>query len=139
VTLPVVGLVQSLVRPADPLAKGNFDYLLPAELFPMALLDMILLLVAELLAAQKRRLHRRLVFWGFGGTFVMLLGGQLVAMLSGLASGATPITSPWWTVVLAALGGYVLALVAVGVGGLLLLRDLFFPAKPTDAVRPAIL
>ena len=58
-------------------------------------------------------------------------------MLSGLASGVTPITSPWWIVVLASLGGYVLALVAVGVGGLLLLRDLFFPTRPVGVVRPA--
>jgi hypothetical protein len=135
VILPLVGLAQALIRPPDPLTKGNFDYLLPAELFPLALLGMILLVAAELLAAGKRRLHRHLIFWGFGGTFVLLVSGRLVAMLSGLASGDTPVTSLWWTVVLAALGGYVLALVAVGIGGLLLVGDLFFPSHPVGAAK----
>jgi hypothetical protein len=49
----------------------------------------------------------------------------VLAVVTGLASGeAEPAGWPW-VLVLASLAGYALALVAMGVGGALLLRDLF--------------
>ena len=46
-------------------------------------------------------------------------------MATGLASGETQPAGWWWALVLASMVVYSLALVVIGVGGVLLLRDLF--------------
>ena len=129
VLAPLLGVLEYVSRPPTYEGPFNFDYLIPAELFPMALLGGVLLILAELLAGQKGRLHRRLIFWGIGTALAMLAGGQFVATVSGLASGATRPPSIWWYVVLGTLAFYVLGLVVMGTGGMLLLRDLFIPAR----------
>jgi hypothetical protein len=99
----------------------QFDYLLPAELFPVALLGGCLLLWAAL----RARSRRGLVGWSLGIAVVSPLVGQVIASVTGLASGETePVGWPW-ALVLAALAIYTLAVVAMGVGGSLLVRDLF--------------
>jgi hypothetical protein len=55
----------------------------------------------------------------------MLLGGQGVAVLTGLASGEIEPIGWIWGLVLASLAIYSLALIFIGAGGVLLLRDLF--------------
>jgi hypothetical protein len=92
----------------------------PAELFPAALAGGGLLLWAAL----RARSRRRLIGWGLGIAVGLLVGGQVLAVVTGLASGeAGP--AGWWTIVLASIVAYSLAVVAMGVGGVLLLRDLF--------------
>jgi hypothetical protein len=59
----------------------------------------------------------------------MLLGGQELAEVTGLASGETEPAGWWWALVLASIVVYSLALVVIGVGGVLLLRDLFKPSR----------
>ena len=101
----------------------RFDYLMPAELFPFALVGSGLLLWAALRAHSRTKL----IGWGLGIAILMLFGGQGVAVLTGLASGEIePIGWIWW-LVLASLAIYSLALIFVGAGGALLLRDLFRP------------
>ena len=98
----------------------RFDYLMPAVLFPMALVGGGLLLWAAL----RARSRWKIIGWGLGIATGFLIGGQALAVATGLASGATePIGWPW-ALVLASIGIYSLALVLIGVGGLLLLRDL---------------
>jgi hypothetical protein len=101
--------------------RFHFDYLMPAELFPMVLVGGILLIWAAL----RARSHLKLIGWSFGLMFAFLFGGQLIAVVSGLASGRTEITSPWWAVVLAALGGYCFLVLLMAIGGILILRELF--------------
>jgi hypothetical protein len=55
----------------------------------------------------------------------MIVGGQALAVVTGLADGSTAIGGWQWMLVLSSLVIYVLAIVDVGVGGILLLRDLF--------------
>lgn len=99
----------------------RFDYLMPAELFPVALAGGCLLMWAAL----RARSRRRLVGWGLGIAVGSLVGGQALAVVTGLASGETePVGWPW-VLVVASLVVYSLMLVVMGVGGLLLLRDLF--------------
>jgi hypothetical protein len=98
-----------------------FDYLMPAELGLVALVGGGLLLWAAL----RARSRRRLIGWGLGIAVGLLVGGQELAVVTGLASGETEPAGLWWVLVLMSLAGYCLALVAVGVGGALLLRDLF--------------
>jgi hypothetical protein len=114
---PVVFALLFLLRSG----RFHFDYLMPAELFPMVLVGGILLIWAAL----RARSHLKLIGWSFGLMFAFLFGGQLIAVVSGLASGQTEITSPWWGVVLAALGGYCFLVILMAIGGMLLLRELF--------------
>jgi hypothetical protein len=107
----------------------RFDYLMPAELFPAALIGGGLLLWAAL----RARSRRRLIGWGLGIAVGLLVGGQALAVVTGLASGETEPAGWWFALVLASIAAYSLALVAIGVGGVLLLRDLFKARRsPTE-------
>jgi hypothetical protein len=59
----------------------------------------------------------------------MIVGGQALAVITGLASGASEPVGWRWALVLGSLVIYSLAIVGVGIGGILLLRDLFKPQQ----------
>jgi hypothetical protein len=106
----------------------NFDYLMPAELFPIALAGGLLLLWA----AWRARAQRKLIGWSLATAILMPFLGAVIANLTGLANGEIEPTGWQWALVLASLAGYCLALLAIGVGGFLLLRQLFRrPVSPT--------
>ena len=109
----------------------RFDYLMPAELFPATLVGGGLLIWAAL----RARSRRRLIGWGLGIAVGLLVGGQVLAVVTGLASGETEPAGWWWALVLASIVVYSLALVVIGIGGVLLLRDLFKPSRlPTESL-----
>ena len=99
----------------------HFDYLIPAELFPLELVGGLLLLWA----AVRARAQRKLIGWSLGAAIILLLGSQGLAVATGLASGETEPAGWRMGVVLSGIVAFDLALVAVGVGGVLLLRDLY--------------
>ncbi len=99
----------------------RFDFLMPAELAPAAFLGGGLLLWA----AMRAHTWRRPIGLGLGLMLAMLVGGQALAVATGLASGAREPAGWAWSLVLAALAAYTLALVEVAVSGGLLVRDLF--------------
>lgn len=101
------------------------DYLMPAELGLFAFGGGILLLAAAL----RARAHRKLIGWGLGIALVMMVSVMVVPMVTGLADGTTPIGGWEWMLMLGILAAYTLAVIAVGVGGVLLLRDLFKPGQ----------
>jgi hypothetical protein len=107
------------------------DFLMPAELFPVVLAGSLLLIAASVLA----RSYRRLIIGGFAAAIVMLVGAQALAEVTGLASGAIEPQGIWWLLTLTGIGLYIVALVAVGVGGILLLRRLFGGSQP---LRPVL-
>lgn len=98
----------------------RFDYLMPAELFPVAFIGAALLLWG----AIRARARIRQVAWGMAIAAASLAGGQGLTVVTGLASGA--IEPEGWPLlaVLASLALYALALLSVALGGVLLLRDL---------------
>ncbi len=104
----------------------RFDWLMPAELFLFALAGGGLLLSAALRAHSRTRL----VAWGIGIAILMFFGSQSIAVVTGLASGEREPTGWIWITVLAALAIYTLAVILVGSGGILLLRDLFRKRLP---------
>lgn len=121
VWLPILAtLVFALV---SLVARGRFlvDFLMPAELFPVVVVGGALLLWGAL----RARSRQKLVAWGLGLVVAMLLGSQLFAVLTGVASGRTEPAGWAVAVVVAALAIYALAVVELGVAGILLLRDLF--------------
>jgi hypothetical protein len=99
----------------------RFDYLMPAELFPAAFLGGGLLVWASL----RARSRRGLIGWGLGLMLGSLVGGQVIASLTGLASGETEPTGWAWALVIAAIAAYTLALVELGIAGIMLVRGLF--------------
>jgi hypothetical protein len=103
----------------------RFDYLMPAELGLFAFGGGILLLVT----AIRTHSRQRIIAWGLGIALVMVIGGQALAVVTGLASGAAEPVGWRWALVLGSLVLYSLAIVGVGIGGILLLRDLFKPRQ----------
>ena len=99
----------------------RFDYLMPAELFPAALIGGGLLVWAS----TRARSHRALIGWGMGIAVGFLVAGQSLALATGMASGETEPSRGLLTLVLGSVGLYVLGLVAIGVGGVFLAKDVF--------------
>jgi hypothetical protein len=119
--LPILVTVAASVVGTVASGMFRFDWLMPAEFFPVALRGGVLLLWAVL--------RRGLVGWGLGIAVVSLFGGQGLAMVTGLANASEVPQAVGWAlvVVTATIAIYSLALVEIGVAGVLLTRDLFRP------------
>jgi hypothetical protein len=98
----------------------HFDYLLPAELFPVALVGGGLLVWAAL----RVRRYIKLVVGSLSLAIVALFGGQVLAVVTGLASSETEAGGWEWAVVLGSIVIYNLLLVVLGAGGARLVRGL---------------
>jgi hypothetical protein len=105
------------------------DYLMPAEIFPLALAGGLMLFWAALRMYSRRGW----IGWGLVVAVGMWFGFQALAEVTGLASGAHEPEGWRWALVLAGLAIYILALAEIGVGGILLLRKLFRQAQPVAA------
>jgi hypothetical protein len=114
----------------------RFDYLMPAELFFVALVGGGLLIWASVLAQSKQKV----IGWGIGFAVLTLASMQGLAVVSGLASGRTEPHGFWLMIVMMLLIIYILSLILCGIGGILLLRDLFKkeaqPIEPEPAGEP---
>lgn len=106
-------------------APFQFDYLMPAELFLLVVLGGGVLLAAANLSHRRQRW----IGWALGAGLALLIGGQALAVASGLATGEIEPAGLPWMLVLGSMLGYVLAVLALGIGGLLLARDLFTAEK----------
>jgi hypothetical protein len=103
---------------------AQVDYLIPAELFPVALAGGVLLIWA----AWRARAQQKIITWSLGIAFLALLLSQGLALVTGLASGAAEPAGFSWFLVVALLAVYSLGLVVAGVGGVMLLLNLFRPS-----------
>lgn len=101
------------------------DYFIPAELLPIVLVGSGLLLWAAFRARSRKR--------AIGGAIAVALGALplslLLAQVTGLASGETEPAGWQFVLVMAGIALYVMAVIAIGVGGVLLVRDLFTQKK----------
>lgn len=98
-----------------------FDFLMPAELFPLVLVGGLLLLWA----AFRARMRRAILGWGLGAAVVLLVGSQALAVVTGLASGETELGTWQGALVIGLFVLFLLAVVAIAIGSVLLVRDLF--------------
>jgi hypothetical protein len=96
------------------------DFLMPAELFPAVLLGGLLLLWA----AFRAREQRRFIGWSLTATVILPLIGGGVGAITGLASGRTAEGGWESALVFAIIALYILAVIILGVGGILLIRNL---------------
>jgi len=101
----------------------RFDWLMPAELFPLALVGGALLMWA----ATRAHSRRGLISWSLGVAVSLLVGGQALAVVTGIASGETEPAGWFMALVTGSIGAYSLAVIVIGIGGGLLLRDLIKP------------
>lgn len=102
----------------------HLDYLAPAELFPVALVGGVLLIWAALRAQAQMKI----IGWSLGIAVAALLGGSLLTMATGLASGKTEPEGFLWALLVAPLAIYSLGLVVAGVGGVFLLLEVYRPS-----------
>lgn len=97
------------------------DYLMPAELFPVAILGGVMLIWA----AARARSKRVIIGWSSAIAIISLIGGQLIAVITGLASGATKADGWQWALVLLSLFIYTASLGVIGITGIILTREQF--------------
>lgn len=98
-----------------------FDYLMLAEMFPIVALGLVLLIFTTLLT----RTFRKWFGWGSVAALVALVAGNLVAVASGLASGTTPLSGPFFILVNASIIVFNLLVIALAVLAIVLLRRIF--------------
>jgi hypothetical protein len=101
--------------------RFRFDYLMPAEFFPVGFVGGLLLVWA----ANRSGLQKKLTGWGLVIAVASLVLGQVLAVDTGLASGEMQPEGFWFVMVMASLVLFWLAMSAIGVGGLLLVNQLF--------------
>lgn len=123
VALPLLAPVVFGLMVAMRSGQWHFDYLLPAELFPMVLAGGAVLGWA----AWRLHAHRALIAGALVAAVACLFGSQGLAVLTGLADGSIPPEGWPWVAVLTGLGLYVLAVVVLAVGGGLLIRQAWRP------------
>jgi len=99
----------------------RFDYLMPAELFPLALAGSLLLLWSALRTHSKQKK----IGGGLSAAIFFLISGQGIAIPSGLASGEVEPTGWPWVLALTCIGLYSIAVIFIGITGLSLVRELF--------------
>lgn len=125
VWFPILFALFNSARRFIAIGRFNLDYLLPMELFPVILLGGGLLLWAVL----RARIYIKWIAWGFGVSIGMLLFSQGLAVILGLASGAAEATGWRLALVNIFVGLYSISILFMGVGGILLIRDLFKEKK----------
>ena len=131
VGLPVVApIVFSVIRLVQS-GRFMFDYLMPAELGLMVLGGAGLLIWA----AIRARFRVKLIAWAAGLAVFTVVGGQSLAVVTGLADGSTPESSPWMFVVLSLIVAYDLLVVLLFIRGCLLCRRVFAKSKETVTVQ----
>jgi hypothetical protein len=108
----------------------HFDYLMPAEFFLFALVGGVLLIWAAFRAHSRLKL----ICWGLGIAVVSLFGAIGLAEVTGIASGETESTGVLFAIIVGLIAIYSLALTLVGIGGVLLLKDLFKPQPQASPV-----
>jgi len=98
----------------------RMDYLMPAELFPLALSGALLLFWASI----RSKIDKRRIGWSLVIMIVSLFACQGAAVLTGLAHGETePVGWPWFLVI-SLLVLYIAAVVAECIFGVYLLLKL---------------
>lgn len=107
-------------------APFMIDYLMPAEGFPLVLAGSGLLLWV----AVRARSHVRWIAWLLGIGVALLVIGQAIALVTGLASGAIEPTGWQWALVIATIAGYTLTVIGIGVLGIRLTQYVFRRGDP---------
>jgi hypothetical protein len=99
----------------------RFDYLMPAELFPIALLGGGILLGVSIW--KKTRIKS--IAYCYIASILSLFLGQIFAVITGLAAGAIAPNNWQMVLVITSITCYVLLQILLGIEGILLTRDYY--------------
>jgi hypothetical protein len=121
ILVPLVFAFGSLITDG----RFQFDFLMPAELFPVILAGWVLLI----LAAVWARSRVKWIAWAAGSAVGVALIGAVLTRVTGLATGETEPTGWLLALLVVIFALFWLAIIATGVGGILLLIDLFRGSK----------
>jgi peptidoglycan/LPS O-acetylase OafA/YrhL len=119
--LPVVAMVFITAAMLIRHQGFHFDYLIPAELFLVFLGGGLLLLWGSI----RANCYRRWIGLGLGAAVVFLVAGLAIAVATGWLSGTMEPGGWQVALVLGLIILYDLAVIAVGVGGILLILRIF--------------
>lgn len=106
------------------LAQGgrfHFDYMMPAELFPVVLIGAVLLLLAAILA----KVRVKLIAWLFGAVLISLALLMIVPIATGAAQNVAGPVGLVLVALQAVLVLFWMAVIALLIGGIFLAVDLF--------------
>ena len=121
ILLPIFLSIASLVS-----GKSiNFDFLMPTELFPVILSGGILLILTAILVKS----NRTAILVSFGITILSLVGSQVAAVMTGLASGEAEPSSSAYLIVIAIIGIYNFSVIGLGIAGISLVRKISVPLQ----------
>lgn len=120
VWLPIaIAVVMSILGSVTD-GRFRFYFLLPAELFPVELIGGGLVLWS----AQRAGLHQKLASRSAISAIYLLLNGLGVAVATGITAGKVAAAGWVWALIIALVGAYSLAVMAMGFAGILIIRDL---------------
>ena len=128
VWLPIFGTLVTSIFGTIRSGRFRFDYLMPAELGLFFLVGGILLIWA----AIRSKVMRKPIIWCLVIAIALLIGSQLIAIVTGLASGEYDAVGWRWLVVIVPLIGYSLGIIVEGIFGIKLLRQLKRPNPVGD-------
>ncbi len=120
----VTAVIRSIAR-----GRLQCDYLMPAELFLAALAGGLLLLWAGF----RAQLLRKPIAIGLVAICVFLAASQLIAVLSGIASGAAEAAGAIWILIIVLLALYTAAVIGLMAAGIVLTKRVF--RKPGAEVQ----
>ncbi len=120
VWLPIFGTLATSIIGTIRSGRFQFDYLMPAELGLFFLVGGLLLIWA----AIRVKFMRKPIIWCLVIAIALLVGSQLIAIVTGLASGEYEAVGWRWLVVMVPLIGYCLGIIVEGILGIKLLRQL---------------
>ncbi|NPV77173.1 MAG: hypothetical protein HPY59_12480 [Anaerolineae bacterium] len=82
-------------------------------------------------SSLARHSRRRLIGFSLGLAVLLLVGSQILTEVTGIASGEHEAAGFWWNLVITIFAAFWLAIIATGVEGALLLRDLLLNHQVT--------
>lgn len=101
--------------------RVNFDYLFPAEMFPIVLLGGIMLLVSTILV----RTHIKWIAWTFGAVVLTLAALMIVPIVTGLDNSIEQPAGNLMLILQGIVALHWLAIIALVIGGIILIVALF--------------
>lgn len=121
VGIPILAPIFFSIRRTIGSGMFEIDYLMPAELLPVVLLGSAVLIWA----AWRAKMRLKFFAWTLAIGTLLVFAGQGIAIVTGMASGEVEPTPLLMAAVIGPIILYDLAVVAIFIGGILLVRDLY--------------
>lgn len=119
--LPIfLTLLMGIVRTLQ-IGRLRIDYLMPAELGLLVYVGAALLIWA----AVRAKVRLKILIGSVVCSIIFIVGGQVYAIISGLASGETEASGLPFVIVISTIILYIIAIVVIDVTGILLIRDVY--------------